>query len=86
LAWISVSQSVKLEEEKSYRLRFTAKAIGVRREAKQFDNGYVGVFFKSPLGETAGRSVVCLIGPGVVSSADRTCQRVRKVYAAKAQW
>ncbi len=55
LAWNLVKQSVPLQPEAGYRLSFVAQAKDVRREGRQYDNCYVGVFLKDRQGQIVGR-------------------------------
>ncbi len=49
-AWQVVSQPVKIQAGQTLRMRYTASATGVKREGKQYDNCYVGLFFKDSRG------------------------------------
>ncbi|MEO1524156.1 MAG: hypothetical protein AAFX06_01910 [Planctomycetota bacterium] len=44
LAWNSVSQSLVLKPGTTYTLQFEAAGDGIRRQGRQYDNCYVGVF------------------------------------------
>lgn len=57
LAWHLVAQTVNIESEKTYRLNYTAKATDIKREGRQFDNCYVGVFQLDQGGNIVARSV-----------------------------
>ncbi len=43
-AWQIVSQNVQVQPGKRYRLEFSARSKGIKREGAQFDNCYVGWF------------------------------------------
>jgi hypothetical protein len=49
-AWKMVRQIIAVQPQQSLRFSYSAKAAGIKREGKQFDNCYVGVYFKSPGG------------------------------------
>ena len=57
LAWRLVRQTVALQPGQCYRLRFSARAVDVRREGQQYDNCYVGLFFKDAQGKSAGHQL-----------------------------
>ena len=57
LAWNSVSQTIEMEPGKIYKLTFNAKAQGLKREVNQFDNCYVGFWFKNAAGKYVGNQV-----------------------------
>ncbi len=46
-AWKMVSQTIEVQPQQALRLSYVAKATGVKREGNQFDNCYVGVFFRA---------------------------------------
>lgn len=80
MAWQLVSQTVSIEGGKSYRLRFTAKTEGLKREGNQFDNCYVGLFQKHLRGQTLVQNVL-------PQSSDRYCESsiVFRAHASASQ-
>jgi hypothetical protein len=60
LAWNFVSQSVAAQPDETYRLTCEAKATGVKREGRQYDNCYVGVWFKNRAGKNLGNQFVVI--------------------------
>lgn len=62
--WHAVTQSFAVVEGETYELVYEARALDVRREGDQWDNCYVGMFFKDQAGEPLGHQL------GVVTAAD----------------
>ncbi len=58
LAWNFVSQSIDAKPGETYRLTCQAKATNVKREGRQFDNCYVGVWFKNRAEKNLGNQTV----------------------------
>ncbi|MCA9052693.1 MAG: S41 family peptidase [Planctomycetaceae bacterium] len=65
--WRIVQQRVDIQPGVTYRLGFTAAAKGVRREAKQFNNCYVGVFLADAAGKRKGIEFRTIFEPTAVS-------------------
>ncbi len=61
--WRMLSQRVKVSPGDTLQLNFDAKADGLKREGKQFDNCYVGVFLRN----ASGKPVATKISPIVTS-------------------
>ncbi len=55
--WRFVQQNVTLQPGECYRLRFSARAVDVRREGNQFDNCYVGIFGADAQGKRIVQSI-----------------------------
>ncbi len=49
-AWQAVSQSVNIQAGQTLRMRYSAGAAGIKREGNQYDNCFVGLFFKDSRG------------------------------------
>lgn len=56
-AWRFIKQTVELEAGKTYRLTCETKAEGIRRQGIQFNNCYVGLFFKDRRGEIISNQI-----------------------------
>jgi C-terminal processing protease CtpA/Prc len=55
--WNFVGQMVPLEKNKTYMFAATARAENVRREGRQFDNCYVGIFLQRSDGRRMGQKI-----------------------------
>jgi hypothetical protein len=56
-AWQSVSQSLPVRLRRCYRLSFQGYVKGIRRDAGQFDNCYVGIFIKDGTGRVLSKHI-----------------------------
>ena len=62
-AWQSVSQSLPVDPQTCYRVTYEARATGLKREAQQFDNCYVGVFVRNLAGNIVSRQISTVAEP-----------------------
>lgn len=74
-AWQSVTQTVAITPGKTYLLNYVARASGLKLDANQFDNCYVGVFVKDAQGQTI-KQIVCPIDSASTNGEIQTDQQV----------